>query len=244
MRKIEAVDFFYLSMPEVTTEGDGSQDALLVRVTAGALKKQVGALAEQPGKTSRLDQNPDKLFHVRRIEYLISCSCTYDDGWRKASVCLSILSAVGEIAAGQIEDDLHAAIGQNAFAAVGKRGCPAVPQGSNPWTKRGIWRCFQKDYRFVGCEGRQNLVPQSSYHSCHSEKLESRIECRSLSQTPCAKLPTHITRRRRGGSDRFRSSCRLTGNYARLLAKNRDRFIDRIVCALTWLCPTFLALSG
>lgn len=33
--KIEAVDFFYLSMPEVTTEGDGSQDALLVRVSAG-----------------------------------------------------------------------------------------------------------------------------------------------------------------------------------------------------------------
>jgi hypothetical protein len=43
--------------------------------------------------------------------------------------------------------------------------------------------------------------------------LESRIECRSLSQTPCGKLPTHITRRRRGGSDRFRSSCRQTGNY-------------------------------
>jgi L-alanine-DL-glutamate epimerase-like enolase superfamily enzyme len=37
MRKIEAVDFFYLSMPEVTTEGDGSQDALLVRVTAGGV---------------------------------------------------------------------------------------------------------------------------------------------------------------------------------------------------------------
>jgi L-alanine-DL-glutamate epimerase-like enolase superfamily enzyme len=33
--KIEAVDFFYLSMPEVTDEGDGSQDALLVRVAAG-----------------------------------------------------------------------------------------------------------------------------------------------------------------------------------------------------------------
>ena len=33
--KIDAVDFFYLSMPEVTTEGDGSQDALLVRVSAG-----------------------------------------------------------------------------------------------------------------------------------------------------------------------------------------------------------------
>src|SRR5260221_774210 len=32
---IEAVDFFYLSMPEITLEGDGSQDALLVRVASG-----------------------------------------------------------------------------------------------------------------------------------------------------------------------------------------------------------------
>jgi L-alanine-DL-glutamate epimerase-like enolase superfamily enzyme len=37
--KIESVDFFYLSMPEVTTEADGSQDALLVRVVAAG---QVG----------------------------------------------------------------------------------------------------------------------------------------------------------------------------------------------------------
>ena len=33
--KIDAVDFFYLAMPTITTEGDGSQDALLVRVAAG-----------------------------------------------------------------------------------------------------------------------------------------------------------------------------------------------------------------
>jgi L-alanine-DL-glutamate epimerase-like enolase superfamily enzyme len=33
--KIDAVDFFYLSMPEVLDVGDGSQDALLVRVQAG-----------------------------------------------------------------------------------------------------------------------------------------------------------------------------------------------------------------
>lgn len=33
--KIDAVDFFYLAMPDVTTEADGSQDALLVRVIAG-----------------------------------------------------------------------------------------------------------------------------------------------------------------------------------------------------------------
>ena len=33
--RIEAVDFFYLAMPEVTLEADGSQDALLVRVAGG-----------------------------------------------------------------------------------------------------------------------------------------------------------------------------------------------------------------
>jgi L-alanine-DL-glutamate epimerase-like enolase superfamily enzyme len=33
--RIEAVDFFYLSMPQVTTEADGSQDALVVRVAGG-----------------------------------------------------------------------------------------------------------------------------------------------------------------------------------------------------------------
>lgn len=33
--KIESVDFFYLAMPNVTTAADGSQDALVVRVTAG-----------------------------------------------------------------------------------------------------------------------------------------------------------------------------------------------------------------
>lgn len=36
--KIEMVDFFYLSMPEVLDIGDGSQDALLVRIRAGGLE--------------------------------------------------------------------------------------------------------------------------------------------------------------------------------------------------------------
>ncbi len=35
--KIESVDFFYVAMPEVTTAADGSQDALVVRVSAGGL---------------------------------------------------------------------------------------------------------------------------------------------------------------------------------------------------------------
>lgn len=37
MRKIDSIDFFYLSMPRIEDIGDGSQDALLVRVTAGSL---------------------------------------------------------------------------------------------------------------------------------------------------------------------------------------------------------------
>ncbi|MEX1019155.1 MAG: mandelate racemase/muconate lactonizing enzyme family protein [Litorilinea sp.] len=37
--KIDSIDFFYLSMPEILDIGDGSQDALLVRVEAGG---QVG----------------------------------------------------------------------------------------------------------------------------------------------------------------------------------------------------------
>lgn len=36
--KIESVDFFYLSMPQVLDIGDGSQDALLVRVRAGGFE--------------------------------------------------------------------------------------------------------------------------------------------------------------------------------------------------------------
>jgi len=35
MPRIESVDFFYLSMPKVEDIGDGSQDALVVRVSDG-----------------------------------------------------------------------------------------------------------------------------------------------------------------------------------------------------------------
>ncbi len=35
--KIESIDFFYISMPVVTDAGDGSQDALLVRVRGGGI---------------------------------------------------------------------------------------------------------------------------------------------------------------------------------------------------------------
>ena len=33
--KIDSIDFFYLAMPEIQDKGDGSQDALLVRIAAG-----------------------------------------------------------------------------------------------------------------------------------------------------------------------------------------------------------------
>ncbi len=35
--RIDSVDLFYLRMPEVLDIGDGSQDALLVRVVAGGV---------------------------------------------------------------------------------------------------------------------------------------------------------------------------------------------------------------
>jgi len=35
MPKIDSVDLFYVSMPQVEDISDGSQDALLVRVAAG-----------------------------------------------------------------------------------------------------------------------------------------------------------------------------------------------------------------
>jgi len=92
-----------------------------------AFKEQIGALTEQPGEASRLNHNPNNLLHVRGIDYLISCSRTYHDSSRKAPVCGSILSAAGEIAAGQIEDNLHAARRQNTFAMVGDVRRATVP---------------------------------------------------------------------------------------------------------------------
>ena len=38
MATIESVDFFYLAMPQITLDVDGSQDALLVRVTSGGIE--------------------------------------------------------------------------------------------------------------------------------------------------------------------------------------------------------------
>lgn len=38
MATIESVDFYYLAMPQITLDVDGSQDALLVRVTSGGIE--------------------------------------------------------------------------------------------------------------------------------------------------------------------------------------------------------------
>ena len=51
MPRIESVDFFYLSMPEVEDIGDGSQDALVVRVSAGGCR-----LGRVRGLAARLDR--------------------------------------------------------------------------------------------------------------------------------------------------------------------------------------------
>lgn len=86
--RIEAIDFFYLSMPEVLDIGDGSQDALLVRVVAGdqigwgeceaaPLPSIAGLIcpmshsACKPVQTSVLGQTLDKVEDITRIGNLV-----------------------------------------------------------------------------------------------------------------------------------------------------------------------------
>ena len=52
--KIDAIDAFYLAMPKVTEEADGSQDALVMRVRAGGhtgwgMRGIAAALDRRPG---------------------------------------------------------------------------------------------------------------------------------------------------------------------------------------------------
>ena len=87
--KIEAIDFFYLSMPKVTTEADGSQDALLVKVAAGGLVgfgegeaaplPSIAALvcplshgSCQPVQDSVLGQNLNNPADIQRISQLVA----------------------------------------------------------------------------------------------------------------------------------------------------------------------------
>lgn len=86
--RIEAIDFFYLSMPEVLDIGDGSQDALLVRLVAGdhvgwgeceaaPLPSIAGLIcpmshsACKPVQTSVLGQTLDSAEDITRIGNLV-----------------------------------------------------------------------------------------------------------------------------------------------------------------------------
>jgi L-alanine-DL-glutamate epimerase-like enolase superfamily enzyme len=86
--KIEAVDFFYLSMPEILDIGDGSQDLLLVRVRAGehtgwgeceasplvsiaSFVTPMSHSACKPVRDSVLGQHIDSVDDIRRIGDLV-----------------------------------------------------------------------------------------------------------------------------------------------------------------------------
>src|SRR5262245_12315773 len=86
--KIESVDFFYLKMPQVRDIGDGSQDALLVRVGAGGLvgwgeceaaplvsiaswNCPMSHSACKPVNASVLGQQLDGVDDIRRINRLV-----------------------------------------------------------------------------------------------------------------------------------------------------------------------------
>lgn len=90
--KIEAVDFFYLSMPEVRDIGDGSQDALLVRACAGgyvgwgeceasplvsiaAWNCPISHSACKPVSASVLGQELNDPSDIRRIHALVRANC-------------------------------------------------------------------------------------------------------------------------------------------------------------------------
>ncbi|MBS0263547.1 MAG: mandelate racemase/muconate lactonizing enzyme family protein [Planctomycetes bacterium] len=86
--KIDAIDFFYLAMPEILDIGDGSQDALLVRVRAGqfegwgeceaaplvsiaSLVCPMSHSACKPVQASVLGQTIDSPADIRRIGNLV-----------------------------------------------------------------------------------------------------------------------------------------------------------------------------
>ena len=86
--KIESVDFFYLSMPQILDIGDGSQDALLVRVRGGGLEGwgeceasplvsiaswvcPMSHSACKPVSASVIGQTLDSVADVRRIGDLV-----------------------------------------------------------------------------------------------------------------------------------------------------------------------------
>jgi L-alanine-DL-glutamate epimerase-like enolase superfamily enzyme len=86
--KIDSVDFFYLSLPEVRDIGDGSQDALLVRVEAGghvgwgeceasplvsiaSWNCPMSHSACKPVSASVLGQRLDSVADIRRINALV-----------------------------------------------------------------------------------------------------------------------------------------------------------------------------
>lgn len=86
--RIDSVDFFYLAMPEILDIGDGSQDALLVRVSAGdhvgwgeceaaplvsiaSLVCPMSHSACKPVQASVLGQSIDSAADIRRIGNLV-----------------------------------------------------------------------------------------------------------------------------------------------------------------------------
>jgi hypothetical protein len=67
-------------------------------------------------KATRSYYNSCRLLHVRGVNDLVAVPHTHDDSSQMLFVSASIFAAVGEVVTRQIEDDLHTAIGKNAFA--------------------------------------------------------------------------------------------------------------------------------
>lgn len=98
--RIDAVDFYYLSMPEVLDIGDGSQDLLLVRLQAGphvgwgeceaaplvsiaSLICPMSHSACKPVIASVLGQRIDDVGDI--------CLCVFESSWQATRIKLSAM---------------------------------------------------------------------------------------------------------------------------------------------------------
>ncbi len=70
--RIESVDFYYLSMPEVLDIGDGSQDLLLVRLQAGAVRR----LGRMRGLAAGLHRQPRLPDVAQRLQAGAAIPCS------------------------------------------------------------------------------------------------------------------------------------------------------------------------
>jgi L-alanine-DL-glutamate epimerase-like enolase superfamily enzyme len=162
---IEAIDFFYLSMPTVTDAGDGSQDALLVRVVAGGItgwgECEASPLTSIAAYVCPMSHGACKPL---RDVVLGKPLAVPEDIWALAAAveleCMDLLQAAHTWSGIEMAlwDILGRKRGQPAYALLGyKRAYPKLPYASQLFgatpqeTLEGCRSAREKNFRAVKC---------------------------------------------------------------------------------------------